>query len=99
MCCYWFSWEKCIAYISIPQTITPLLCWSFQVVLWNLLLNFIRKDFEGRSEYSKLIGRASNPKFFIITWYYRSEKNISLELSHLVQCRINVIIKDLCRNI
>ena len=47
-------------------------------------------------QHSKLVGRVSNPKLFIITLYYRSEKTISLNFLHfyltrweMVQCRKN----------
>ena len=103
MCCYWFRREKCRAYTSIPQKITLLLCWSCQVdSYWTVLLNFIRAYFEGMYQHSKLVGRVSNPKLFIITLYYRLEKTISLNFFHfyltrweMVQCRKNLIIKNL----
>ena len=101
--CYWFRRKKCIAYTSIPQKITLLLCWSCQVDLyWTVLLNFIRAYFEGMYQHSKLVGRVSNPKLFIITLYYRLEKTISLNFFHfyltrweMVQCSKNLIIKNL----
>ena len=67
------------------------------------MLNFIRAEFEGMYQHSKLVDSISNPKLFIFTLYYRLEKTISLIFFfhfcltqwEMVQCRKNLIIKDL----
>ena len=55
------------------------MCWSFQTDLLNFLQNFISVNFEDIYQYSKLVGRVSNPKLLIITWSLRWETSISLE--------------------